>query len=239
LEGDPPGFVVEGQVGLADSSRGKGVVLEAPTARIGPSGSVAFNEIADDGKGGVSGPRQKSPTMVRMDPGGSTPVNSRNGSFEADLASTQLRVYQRSRGRTTKVTKARVVSRVSGQPAGHSESSFSLPVSPVRLSFEGVGVDSCDSGDVDSSEGKMDVPLVSADFVQESEAEVDSSTSRKSGASQMENEELHFTLDVGEIMGMTCDGKVGKLKEVMGKLVAEKQGRGLEVERGSQVFNEL
>jgi transcriptional regulator with AAA-type ATPase domain len=38
---------------------------------------------------------------------------------------------------------------------------------------------------------------------------------------------------------MTCDGNVGQLKEVMGKLVAEKQGRGLEVERGSQVINEF
>jgi hypothetical protein len=252
LEGDPPGFVVEGQVGLADSSRGKGVVLEAPTARLGSSGSVAINDSRSEAgmelgvgcsepmsRGGVSGPRQKLPTMVRMEPGGSTPVNSRNGCFEVDLVPTQLRIYQRSRGRTSKFTKARVVSREPGQPAGQPESSISLPVSPVRLSFEGVGVDSCDSGDVGSSEGKMDVPLDSADFVQESVAEVDSSTTSKSGANQMENEELHFTLGAGEIMGMTCDGKVGQLKEVMGKLVAEKQGRGLEVERGSQVFNEL
>jgi hypothetical protein len=128
---------------------------------------------------------------------------------------------------------------VSGQPAGQSESSISLSVSPMRLSFEGVGVDSCDSGDAGSSEGKMDVSLVSAEFVQESEAEVDSSTTSKLGASQMEDEELHFMLDVGGIMGMTYDGKVGQLKEVMGKLVAEKQGRGLGVERGIQIFNEL
>jgi hypothetical protein len=249
LEGDPPGSVVKGQAGLTDCSRGKGVVLEAPTARFGSSGSVAINESRSEARlevgvgcsvpmsrGDVSGPRQKSPTMKS---GGSTPVNSRNGSFEVDLAPTQLRVYQRSRGKTSKFTKARMVSRVSGHLARQPESSISLPVSPVRLSFEGADVDSCGSGGVGSSEGNMDGPLVSAVGVQEPEAEVDSPTTSKLGASQMENEELHFTLDVGEIMGMTSDGKVGQLKEVMGKLVAEKQGRGLGIERGSQVFNEL
>jgi hypothetical protein len=38
---------------------------------------------------------------------------------------------------------------------------------------------------------------------------------------------------------MTCDGQVGQLKEVMGKLVVEKHGRGIGGERGSQVLNEL
>jgi hypothetical protein len=249
MEGVPPGYVVKGQAGLADSSRGKGVVLEASSARFGSSGSVAINESRSEAglevgvgrsvpmsRGDVSGPRQKSPTMI---PGGSTPVNSRNGNFEVDLAPTQLRVYQRSRGKTSKFTKARVVSRVSGHLVGQPESSISLPVSPVRLSFEGADVDSCDSGGFGSSEGNMTVPLASAVGVQEAEVEVDLSTTSKLGVSQMENEELHFTLDVGEIMGMTCDGNVGQLKEVMGKLVAEKQGRGLEVERGSQVINEF
>jgi hypothetical protein len=99
LEGDPAGFVVEGQVGLADSCRGKGVVFEASMARLGSSGSVAINDSRLEAgmelgvgcsepmsKGGVFGPRQKSPTKERMEPGGSTPVSSRNGCFEADIA---------------------------------------------------------------------------------------------------------------------------------------------------------
>jgi hypothetical protein len=114
-----------------------------------------------------------------------------------------------------------------------------LPVSPVCLSFDGVEVDSRDSRDGASLVGELGVSRDSASIVPESEVSGDSSDSVRSGYIPVEVGELKFTLEVGEIMGLTCDGQVGQLKEVMGKLVDEKQGRGMGGERGSQVFNEL
>jgi hypothetical protein len=40
-------------------------------------------------------------------------------------------------------------------------------------------------------------------------------------------------------MGMTCDGKVGQLNEVLRNLVAEKHGKGLGGEWGNQIINEF
>jgi hypothetical protein len=57
-------------------------------------------------------------------------------------------------------------------------------------------------------------------------------------ASSEEAEELKLTLEVGGIVGMTCDGQVGHLKEVLGQLVAEKHERGIGGERDSHVINE-
>jgi hypothetical protein len=129
-----------------------------------------------------------------------------------------------------------VSSRWLGQSSGHVAPTevrdVTVPISTVRL-------ETCDSGDDDSSMGDLGASLEIADMVPESEVSGASSDSGKSGSITVEAEELDFTLKVGGFTGMTCDGQVGQLKEVMGKLLAEKQGSGMGGERGSQVLNEL
>ena len=58
------------------------------------------------------------------------------------------------------------------------------------------------------------------------------------GAILVEDEKLEFALEVGEIVGMTCEGQTGLLKEFMGQLVAENLGRGTGGVGGNHVFNE-
>jgi hypothetical protein len=39
------------------------------------------------------------------------------------------------------------------------------------------------------------------------------------------DEELNFVMETGGVAGLSCEGQIGKLEEVLGQLVAEKQGR--------------
>jgi hypothetical protein len=193
--------------------------------------------------GGVTGRAQLSPAKESLKSCRSSPASSKRESKEAGFEPILFRVYQRSGRRTPMPSQARETSRWPGQLSGQVGSTdklaVTLPVAPVCLSFDGVEVDSCDSGDGASSVGELGASLDSAVIVPESEVNGASSDSGKSGSNPVEAEELNFTLEVGGITGMTCDGKVGQLKEVMGKLVAEKQGRGMGGVRGSQAFNEL
>jgi hypothetical protein len=193
--------------------------------------------------GGVTGRVQLSPAKETLRSCRSSPASSKRERTVAGFEPTHYRVYQRSGRRTPMPSQARESSRGPGQLPGQAMSTekeeVTLPVSPVCLSFDGVEVDSRDSRDGASLVGELDVSRDSASIVPESEVSGDSSDSVRSGYIPVEAGELKFTLEVGEIMGLTCDGQVGQLKEVMGKLVDEKQGRGMGGERGSQVFNEL
>jgi hypothetical protein len=93
-------------------------------------------------------------------------------------------------------------------------------------------------GAVFSSAGMLGSTPNSSEIVPESELGVDSLGMGSSGTSLGEVEELELALEVGGIVGMTCDGQVGHLKEVLGQLVAEKHGRDIGGERDSHVINE-
>jgi hypothetical protein len=51
-------------------------------------------------------------------------------------------------------------------------------------------------------------------------------------------EELNFVMETGGAAGLSCGGQIGKLEEVLGQLVAEKQGRVTGGKRGSHDLNE-
>jgi hypothetical protein len=135
--------------------------------------------------------------------------------------------------------------------------------SPVRLNFDGGEEEPRKSGVDSSSAGILGETPISSESVPESgtgvifsSAGIQGSTPNSSvivpelefgadslgmgsfRASSEEAEELKLTLEVGGIAGMTCDGQVGHLKEVLGQLVAEKHGKGIGGERDSHVINE-
>jgi hypothetical protein len=176
-------------------------------------------------------------------------------------------IYQRSRGRFSKASQARAASWLSGQTSGQLTSRGVLGMypfaSPVRLNFDGgeeeprkSGVDSSSAGilgetpissesvpgsgtgAVFSSAGILGSTPNSSEIVPESEFGAESLGMGLFGASSGEAEELKLALEVGGIVGMTCDGQVGHLKEVLGQLVAKKHGRGIGGERDSHVINE-
>jgi hypothetical protein len=250
----PARFEVASSSGLDGGRQLKGASFKAPSSslsessapegsrsKLGASSQAEGREFTSTG--GVTGRAQLSPAKEAMKSCRSSPASSKRERKEAGFEPTQYRVYQRSGRRTPMPSKARETTRrpgqLSGQVASTEKLEVTLPVSPVRLSFDGVEVDSCDSGDGALSVGELGASLDSAVIVPESEVSGASSESGKSGSNPVEDEELNFNLEVGGIMGLTCDGQVGQLKEVMGKLVAEKKGRGLGGERGCQVFNEL
>jgi hypothetical protein len=95
-----------------------------------------------------------------------------------------------------------------------------------------------ESGDVPSSAGILGATPNSDEIVPESGNGAVSAGTGMSGANPVEAGKLNLALDVGEIVGMTCDGQPGQLKKVLGKIVAENHGRGIGGERGSHVINE-
>ena len=140
---------------------------------------------------------------------------------------------------------------------------ISPSISPVWLNFDRVeevprdsGADSSSAGILGTTPNNLEtgpalgmgadsslVGILGAtpnilEIVPESENGVDSSGKCMSRASSVEAEELKLALEVGEIVGLTCEGQVGQLKEVLGQLVAEKHGRGIGGEGGSHVINE-
>ena len=114
----------------------------------------------------------------------------------------------------------------------------STSVSPVRLDFDGDDVDLCESGDVCSSAGTLGATQISEEVVPEMGNGADSVGMGMFGANPVEAEKLELALEVGEIVGMTCEGQTGQLKKVMGKLVAENHGRGIGGVGGNHVTNE-
>jgi hypothetical protein len=129
-----------------------------------------------------------------------------------------------------------------GQPSGQLAPMGVLgaipSVSPMRLVFDGDEVEPYESGDVTSSAGILGATLNSEEIVPESRNGADSTGTGMSGVNLVEAEKLKLALEVGEIVGRTCEGQSGQLKEVIGKLVAENHGRGIGGERGSHVINE-
>jgi hypothetical protein len=78
----------------------------------------------------------------------------------------------------------------------------------------------------------------SAMVVSEIGSGAESSGMGRSKASPQKEEELKLTLEMGGTAGLSYEGQIGKLEEVLGQLVVEKQGRGIGGERGSHVINE-
>jgi hypothetical protein len=249
-ESGPAGLVAEGPAELAVNRLGKGV---SPMEKPGTSGLGAPVGLRPMSEQVAPGPSQIPSTLEGKDSGGSTPVSSRNGRIDAVVPS-QIRVYQRSRGWTSKRPQAHVGSRVTGQPAGHLGTPFSSLVSPVRLSFEGDEEDTCVSGTVLSSAGNLAAPQDSSDFIPESvgvdSARISVDVGSESGSGEASaGPGLSGTISVavkrdhallvGNVVGMTCDGQPGLLKEFMGKIVAENHSRGTGGERGSHDLNEF
>ena len=108
----------------------------------------------------------------------------------------------------------------------------------MRLDFDGDEVEPCESGDVCSSAGTLGTTLNSEELVPKSRNGADSVGMGMFGANPVESEKLELALEVGEIVGMTCEGQTGQLKEVMQKLVAENHGRGAGDVGGNHVINE-
>ena len=174
-----------------------------------------------------------------------TPVSLRPGKKVAATEPIQLRVYQRSRGRILKPTQVQTAPWMSGQPSGQLTSrgilGVTLFVSPVRLNFDGVEEESRESGANSSSAGILGTTPNSLEIVLELGIGGDSSLARilgvtsnnseivhesvnganssgmgMSGASSVEAEELKLALEVGGIVGLTCEGQIGHLQEVLG-----------------------
>jgi hypothetical protein len=108
----------------------------------------------------------------------------------------------------------------------------------VRLDFDGDDVVAGQSRDAPSSARTLGATQNSEDSMPELGIEVEPVGTGMSGANLVEREMLNLALEDGEIMGMTCKGQPGLLKEVLGKIIAEKHGRGIGGERGSYVINE-
>jgi hypothetical protein len=264
----PAGIDKVGPSGLADGRLGKHVPTGIPTTHLSGS-SATDGSFSEKGvvsevrcsestrKRGTTGLIQRPPAMEDMEPTRLSPVRAQFGtSMPTDPPQSQIRVYQRSRGRVLKPLQSRTTPWLTGNSPGSSAA-----VSPVRLDFDGVGADLCDSKVISSAPeylgaamGSADVvpetvagedlpdqgaASCSAEFVSETVAGEDLSDSSKVVARPGEAGELNFTLHVGGIMGMTCDGQVEQLREVVGNLVAKKHGSGVAGERGSQVSYEL
>jgi hypothetical protein len=263
----PAGIDKAGPSGLADGRLGKHVPIGVPSMHLSgssaPDGSFSEKgEVSEVGcsastrKRKTTGLAQRPPAMEDLEPFRSPPVRSQFGtSISTDPSQSQMKVYQRSRGRIPKSLQARTTPWLTGNTSGSSAA-----VSPVRLTFDGVGADLGDTEVVASVSENLGAAMgitdvvpetvtgedlsdqgavsCSAEFVSDTVAGVDLSDSSKVVATG-EAGELNFTLHVGGIMGMTCDGQVEQLREVVGNLVAEKHGSGVAGERGSQVSYEL
>jgi hypothetical protein len=247
----PAGFLAEGPAELAGNRLGKGVspMVKPGTSGLGaPDGSRPISEKV------APGPSQFQSTPEGKVSGGSSPASSRNGRTEAAAVPSQIRVYQRSRGWTSKRSQALVGSRGTGQPAGHLGTPFSSLVSPVRLSFEDDVVDTCVSVTALSSAGNLAAPQVSSEFIPDSggvdpalisvDAVSDSGSGEASAGSGLSGTTLvavkrDHALLVGEVVGMTSDGQPGLLKEFLGKIIVENHCRGTGGERGSHDLNEF
>jgi hypothetical protein len=127
-------------------------------------------------------------------------------------------------GGEEKLRKSGVVSSSAGILGESPFSSESVPVSGTEA--------------VSSSAGILGSTPNSSKIVLESEFGAVSLGLGSPGASSGEAEELKLALEVGGIVGMTCDGQVGHLKEVLGQLVAEKHGRDFGGARDNHVINE-
>jgi hypothetical protein len=132
--------------------------------------------------------------------------------------SSQIQVYQRSRGRSSRFSQVR----------GDSV----LGVFP-GLTTKGV----MGSAQIVSSVSKGESASASDSFSVIGSGVVSSDMQRFRDSPQVD-EELNFVMETGGVAGLSCRGQIGKLEEVLGQLVAEKQGRVTGGERGSHDFNE-
>jgi hypothetical protein len=265
--GDDPSKVV-GLVGVAVGRPGQcdpknvGSAVRASSPRLGESGSGTKTEKAGSkgdeevtesaSKRGVTGSTQMSPVQEEKaqstpakegkDFCAKTPASSRFVKRAAVTEPIKLQVYQRSRGRFSKPRQSVGVSCSSGQSVGQQESMGVVgvvhSVSPVRLDFDGDVEEVGQPGDDTSPAGTLGETQFSEVIVPEAGIVADSAGMDMSGAISVEGEMLNLALKDGVIMGMTCEGKFGQLKEVLGSIIAENHGRGFGGERGSFVINE-
>jgi hypothetical protein len=264
--GDPSKVV--GLAGVAVGRPGKcdpksvGSAVRASSPRLGESGSGSKSEKAGSkgdeevtesaSKRGVTGSIQLSP--VQEEKVQSTPVKEgkdfctktpASSRFEKRAAVTEpikLQVYQRSRGRFSKPRQCVGVLCSIGQTVGQPTSMGVLgvvhSVSPVRLDFDGDDEVAGQPEDDTSPARTLGETHNSKVIVPESGIVADSAGLGMFGANPVEGEMLNLALKDGEIMGLTCEGKIGQLKEVLGSIIAENHGRGFGGERGSFVINE-
>jgi hypothetical protein len=152
------------------------------------------------------------------------------GSFHR---ASKLQVYQRSRWRSSKPLQSFGLSCMQSRgPMGP------LPVSLVRLDFDGVGVDPCEAVSVPPSAMSLDSALSSVEVVPESVSGEVSADLGLAGVDSVVAEKLDRALAVGEVAGLTCEGQPGLLKEFLGQIVVDNHSRSAGGVRGSQVLNE-
>jgi hypothetical protein len=146
---------------------------------------------------------------------------------------TKLQVYQRSRWRISKPLLSAGLSCSTGQLASRGMSVPTSSVSSVPLDFDGVEVESHESEIAPPLVGSLDSASYSDEVVPESGSGAASAGSCLPGANPVVAEKLGNALVVGEVVGMTCDGQPGLLKEFLGSIVSENLGRGFRGERDS------
>ncbi|KAE8125075.1 hypothetical protein FH972_019912 [Carpinus fangiana] len=210
-EEGPIGFVV----GRPDSCDliSDGSAARASPLRSGESGSGSSmekegsHEVAESiepmSKEGVTGSVQLKPMQVGKE--GSSPAKEGK-----DLCA-----------------KTPVSSRVEQRVFKADDADRRIGCCPASLDFDGGVVESCKSGASRSPVGSLGATQFSGEVVPESRSEVDSAGDSLSGANPVEVEMLNLAMEDGEIMGMTCEGNSGQLKEMLGQIIAENHGRGV------------
>jgi hypothetical protein len=224
---------------------GPGSPAQASSSRLGEPGSGSRSEMAglevvecsvSSSKWRETGPALVSPAPVYL--GLKTPVCLSLGKREVSTEPSKLLVYQRSRWRFSKPLQSVGPSCLSGQLESRGLLGPISPASPVRLDFDGVEVEPRESGYVPPSSVTLDSAPNSDEVVPESVPGEVSAGSGMAGVNSVVAEKLDGALVVGEVMGMTCEGKTGLLKKFLGQIVVENLGRSAGDERGSHVLNE-
>jgi hypothetical protein len=150
----------------------------------------------------------------------------------------KLQVYQRSHWRISKPLLTAGLSCSPGQLVARGMSDPTSSVSPMRLDFDGVEVDSHEPDIAPPSVGSLDSAPYSDEVVPELGSGAASAGSRLPRANLVGAEKLDNALVVGKVVGMTCDGQPGLLKEFLGQIVVNNHSRSAGGVRGSQVLNE-
>jgi hypothetical protein len=210
------------------------------SSRVGESGSVSSSAKAgleavecsvSSSKWGESGQPLGSPAPANR--GLKTPARLSLGKRVVSTEPSKLQVYQRSLWRSSKPLQSFGLScKQSRGPMGH------LPVSPVCLDFDGVGVVPSETVSVPPPAMPLDSALSSVEVVPESVSGEVSAGLGSAGADSVVAEKLDRALDVGEVAGLTSDGQPGLLKEFLGQIVVNNHSRSAGGVRGSQVLNE-
>jgi hypothetical protein len=249
--GSPTGLAV-GRPDLgADSSMGSGdsspARVGAPAIALSP-GSVpcsasskerGFNRSAKVSPAQVGkAPIQISPAMGGKDLCLCTP-GSLGLAKRPFTELSKLQVYQRSRWRFSRPLLSSGLSCSPGQLVERGTPGPTSSVSPLRLDFDGVEVDPHEPAFSSPSVRSLESAPYSDEVVPESGPGSASAGSSVPGVISVGAEKLDNALVVSEVVGMTCDGQPGLLKEFMGSIVAENLSRGVGGERGSQVLNEF